>query len=150
MKASIAKKRLEDIFGKPLIPEEEQLSSLVYWYPILLDIGMRVPKTIIVHRGLSDLSGMLDGKAIPREFNERLIAAMKEIGFPCFMRTGQTSYKHGWKNTCFIERQEDVASHVYRLLEASAMANIAGRPFSCDFWAIREMIPTTPPIEHDH
>lgn len=137
--------------GDKLDLANEGLTNLVYWYPILEEIGMRVPKTIIVHRGPCKLGHFIDGK-VPEGFDQfeaRLRAAMKEIGWPCFLRTGMTSDKHSWKDTCFVaEEERGFANRVARLVEVSYMANIAGRPFNFDFWAVREMIPTSPVVTY--
>lgn len=144
------KKKLEKMFGQPLDPAIEQLNSLVYWYPILQEIRIPTPKTIIVHSDFCDLSSLTDGKEPEgwRDFARRLREAMEEIGYPCFLRTGQLSNKHDWKRSCFIEKPEDILSHVANLVETSYMVNIAGRPLRFDFWAVREMLNTKPEFTH--
>lgn len=135
---------MKNPFEDTLIPEEEALTSLAYWFPILKEIGMRVPETIIVHRGDVDLKMLADGIRPPNyeRFYKRLLQAMHEVGFPCFLRTGQTSHKHEWKTTCYVASQSVVTRNVCHLVESSFMANIVGRPFSFDFWAVRKIIPT--------
>jgi hypothetical protein len=112
---------------------------------------MRVPKTLIVHRGECELGLLTDG-VIPEGFDlfeSRLRTAMDEIGYPCFLRTGQMSDKHNLKDTCFIEnKEESISKHVAQLVETSYIANIAGLPFNFDFWVVREMIPTKPMFHH--
>lgn len=128
-------------------PAVEQLNNLVYWYPVLKQIGMRVPKTLIVHRGDCELLALIDGEK-PKGvdiFLERLKSATDKIGYPCFLRTGQTSNKHDWKDSCFIRNSKtNLIAHVANLVDHSCMANIAGDPFNYDFWVVREIIPTSP------
>lgn len=138
------------MFEDQLIPEQEALTNLAYWYPILQTICMRVPKTIIVHRGTVELLHLLDGN-IPKgfdRFEQSLRAAMDDIGYPCFLRTGMTSDKHDWKNTCYITEEANLKAHITALVEASCMANIAGLPFNYDFWVVRKLIPTKPVITY--
>ncbi len=145
-------KKLTEMFGQPLDPAIEQLNSLVYWYPILQEIRIPTPRTIIVHSGLCELGIMSDGK-LPEDweyFENKLKQAMDEIGYPCFLRTGQLSNKHGWENSCLIKKSSDIKDHVRNLVEASYMANIAGRPFRFDFWVVRELLKTKPVFNYFH
>jgi len=75
---------MDNPFPEPTPPDKEHLNNLVYWYPILKEIRMRVPKTIIVHRGDCELIHILDGKEPDgwTQFHKRLIDAMEEMGLP--------------------------------------------------------------------
>lgn len=138
-----------DLFN-PTIPEIEQLTSMAYWYPLLVQMGMRTPETIIVHRGSVELMRLLDGEKPEgyEWFKDSLVRAMERIGFPCFLRTGQTSAKHGWGDTCFIKSVEDIDSHIATFLEVSVVANIIGPPLSYDFWVVRKLIETKPVLHY--
>lgn len=145
--------KLVDMFGDKLIPDQEMMNNMAYWFPVLEEIRMRVPKTILVHRGGCDLSAILDGKHPEHydRFERALFDAMDEIGYPCFFRTGMLSDKFSWKDTCFIEKKPTAGEMLHRvggLVETSFMANISGRPFNYDFWAVREMIKTKPVVSH--
>jgi len=134
------------IFEEPLDESREQMTNLVYWFPILERIGMRVPRTTIVYSGDVQL-GRLTSNEKPanlKTFLDRMDLALKDFKFPVFLRTGMMSDKHGWKNTCFLKDRKDLLQHVGTIVETSYIANIAGRPFAFDFWAIREMIETKP------
>lgn len=130
----------------PLDEEVEAKNSLTYWFPILEKIGMRVPKTLIVHTGGVQILRLLDDE-MPEgymQFHKRLLEAVRLIGFPCFLRTGMMSNKHDWKNACFITADSNLNTHLRSIIEMSAMANIAGHPYDTTFWAVREMIKTEP------
>ncbi len=135
-------------------PGDEQLNNLAYWYPVLREINMRVPRTLIVHRGDCDLRQLLDGKSPEgwNNFHFDLAWACGRVGYPCFLRTGMTSHKHDWKNTCYVASRDDLRApeRVYRLVEFSEMANFVGPPLNYDFWCVREMIPTEPVITAFH
>jgi len=142
-----------DAFSDKLIPEQEMLTNLAYWFPILDTIGMRVPKTIIIHRGNCEISGIMEGEELDciRMFIKHILEAMDEIGYPCFFRTGMLSDKFSWKDTCFVEKKptiKELNARIGRLIETSHMANIAGRPVNYDYWAVREMIPTSPVVHY--
>ena len=133
---------------EPTNYEQENKNNMAYWFPLLKMIKMRVPETILVHTGNCNLAPMVDNQEIPGldYFIERLQSAIKEIGLPCFLRTGMTSHKHGWKDTCFINSLDKkyLISHVYRLVEYSFMANVVGLPLDFSIWAVRKLIPTMP------
>jgi len=131
---------------KPLNPAEEARTNMSFWLPVLWQIKMRVPQTIMVNTGGIDLTELLDGK-IPQGFNDfkqRMEMAINQIGTPCFIRTGMLSDKHSWKDTCYLTKVEDIGSHIAQLVESSCIANIAGLPFDYSFWAVRKLIPTKP------
>ena len=137
---------MNKISPSPEPTDKEHLNSLTYWYPILKEIRMRVPETLIVHRGECDLLHLIDGKEPDgyKQFEKRLLDAMREIGFPCFLRTGMMSSKHEWGQTCFVADVENMKERIFNLVAASCLANIAGDPICYDFWVVRKMIPTTP------
>jgi hypothetical protein len=76
-----------------------------------------------------------------------MIATIKwmgeKIGTPFFLRTGQTSNKHDWKESCFVEDIESLPLHIQNIFEHSLMANMEGG-WPINIWAVREMIPTEP------
>ena len=115
-------------------------NCLSYWFPILLEaIPESVPKTEIIKTDVQ-LVRLLDGET-PSGFNfllSDLRVAGDRIGYPCFLRTGHTSGKHSWKDTCLIQSPDDFASHVAALVEFSECASIVGLPY--DVWAVREFL----------
>lgn len=128
--------------------EQENKNNMVYWYPLLKTIKIPTPKTILVDTGDCDLSPLLDGEVPTNYYTylQRVKTAIHEISLPCFLRTGNTSDKHSWKDTCYIEKDDDkyLSSHIRRLVEFSYMANIAGLPLDYSIWAVRELIKTKP------
>lgn len=119
------------------------LNCLSYWFPKLLSADLPVPRTEIV-RADCQLLDLLDGK-MPAgflDFRDKLLTACDKIGWPCFLRTGLTSGKHRWRDTCYLETVDDIESHIAALVEFSAMADFIGLP--CDVWAVRETLPTMP------
>jgi len=115
-------------------------NCLSYWYSILRESEVLVPKTKIIHTDLQ-LIRLWDHKKLDgygdliREITEAAI----EMGFPCFLRTGQTSGKHDWKSTCYLESKDDVLSHVEQLAAFSDMVDLP-----TNVWVVRELIKTAP------
>lgn len=131
------------------LSKADDLNCLSYWFPRLLEAGLPVPKTEIVLCQGEALVEMwraaLDGDVLGdagREFIERLSAAVKRTGEPCFLRTGQGSGKHEWSRTCCVPGASDLFQHTANLIEWSEMVGMLGLPF--DVWAVRELLPTKP------
>lgn len=107
-----------------------------------------MPRTILVNMTpdvFRDVFRVFDGDAmteVSRPFFDVLRAAADNFGYPCFLRTGQTSGKHNWENTCFLPNAEALEQHVVNIIEFSECAQLVG--LACDVWAVREMLPTEP------
>lgn len=118
-------------------------TCLSYWFPRLLDGGLPVPKTEIVKTNV-DLVSLFDGN-YPEgwpSFLEEMKAAISKIGLPCFLRTGLSSGKHRWKNTCHLTDVALLPQHIANLVEWSHMVDFFG--LAHDVWVVRELLPTKP------
>ncbi len=117
-------------------------NCITYWLPKLIEAGLPVPKTKIVTTS-APLCVLCDGDTPDgwRTFLDEMLEAVREIGTPCFLRTGHTSDKHNWKNTCYIAEADTslVGQHVFNLVEFSEIYDLPS-----DVWAVRELLPTTP------
>src|SRR3990167_9704750 len=103
-------------------------NSLIYWYPKVKDLGILTPETLIVElKNQHSLINICEGdfSALEPQWNEILESARK-IGFPLFMRTDEFSGKHNWKNTCYVEKEEDLKQHISNLFEDSFLADMLG------------------------
>lgn len=125
-------------------PDPNDLSE---WFPLLKATGIRVPRTTIIDSGRDDLLRVIDGDHHHdpelhdawQSLIARIASAGNDLGWPIFLRTGQGSGKHQWRDTCYVVCPEDVPNHVGNLIEWSAMADIVGLPDR--FWAVREFLP---------
>jgi len=127
----------------------EDRNCLSWWFPKLLEAGLPVPKTRIVRiptvSVYQDLCRPLDGKDFEGPALRWLAVlqlAAEEIGYPCFLRTGLTSAKHEWRDTCHLPNAESLAKHVLTLIEYSECASLFGLDWNV--WAVRELLPTRP------
>jgi hypothetical protein len=122
-------------------------TCLSYWFPKIESAGLPVPKTLIfdmneeVQRGIYRV---FDGEPMWRGSADwiatNLGPAVDFVGLPAFLRTGLTSGKHRWKDTCFVDDAGKLASHVVALVEFSECCDFMGLPWSK--WVVREMLPT--------
>jgi hypothetical protein len=130
-------------------------NSLAYWFPRLSDAGVPVPRTEIVTIDSEDvrtaLFAVFDGEPIGaagREWLDAFRARAIAFGLPCFLRTGETSDKHDWRNTCHLTDPDKFDGHILRLIEFSECAGIFGLDWSV--WALRELLPVRPAFKAFH
>ena len=125
----------------------EDRNCLSWWFPRLQAAGVPVPKTVIV-RTDCELVALCDGITPDGfvEFLAELRSAADSLGsYPVFLRTGQCSGKHNWKNTCFLADPDLIADHVYAIVEFSELCGMFGE-LPHHVWAVREMLPTKPAV----
>jgi len=126
----------------------EDRTCLSYWFPKIEAAGLPVPRTKIVRMPgdtLMEFYKVFDGERpgpAADNFCDLLKITCDSMGYPCFLRTGQTSGKHDWDRTCFVQSPERIRSHVIALIEYSELADFMG--LACDVWAVREFLPTRP------
>lgn len=129
---------------------ENDRSCLSNWFPRLLAANIPVPRTTIIDAGEDwhFLAGVVDetdneqSLILFRKVCGQIAEAATQIGFPCFLRTGQGSGKHQWKNTCYLADAASIPNHVAALIEWSEMVDMLGLPYR--FWCVREMLPVEP------
>lgn len=126
---------------------KENLSRLTHWFP-MIPADIPTPRTTIIpcdatHIGIGacDYGKAADGAAL-RTIAEKVRDAGDGYGWPCFLRTDITSYKHGWNTTCFLASRElDRIAH--QIGEIVVWAECAWAPPSKAV-VVREMLPTVP------
>lgn len=128
-------------------PEEH--NDLAYWFPRIEAAGLPVPRTLLVQTDC-ELMGLLDGETPEGfdTFDRALRKAAAAIKYPCFLRTGYTSGKHSWNDTCYVASEADLGDNMVSLVEESALADMMGLP--TDSWAVRELIPNVPLFTLDY
>lgn len=118
----------------PRLPRAASCATI--WLPKLIELGMPIPKTEIV---VFDEKDVAETEVALPFMVEQVRAMAEKIGFPCFIRTGQTSAKHYWKDTCFIQSAEDIKPHMDEIIMFSLCADLMGLPINV--WLVREIIP---------
>ena len=126
----------------------EDKTCLSYWFPKIEAAGLPVPKTEILtvpEEAAMAIWKIFDGEPVSEKaqpFFNAIKAAAARMGYPCFLRTGQTSGKHDWKNTCFLEFGGDIPNHVFSLVDFSECADLMG--LNWYYWVVREYLPIKP------
>lgn len=121
-------------------------SDMSVWFPVIEKLeGINVPQTVLITgKDQEKLLDVIDGDDITEFDNlcKEIRLAAEIVGYPFFLRTGQASNKHEWKNTCFVSSDDKIEKHVFNLIEFSECADMIGLPFST--WAVRKMLITDP------
>lgn len=123
-------------------------TCMSYWLPKLEAARLPTPRTIMVPmspEAYRDIWNLFDCKPLEGPANPFLAeikVAAAEIGYPVFLRTGLTSGKHSWANTCCFTDPARVVHHVASIVEFSECCDFIG--LACDWWAVREFLPTMP------
>lgn len=117
---------------------ERNDDSMLVWWPLVKDVDVPKPKTIVIPIDDKLAFELLnESKEAYENFRnsegfKKIKEAVIELGLPVFMRTDQTSGKHDWEHTCFLNSLEDneIISHTKFLVEFSECADIMGLPYN--------------------
>lgn len=115
-------------------------ASMAYWFPLLSQTGVKVPRTVRLDAPESLLE-LLDGKAddAVRDFIGRIGDSFSVLGGPpVFLRTEMGSGKQDWEYTCFLQGKEGILRHVHDLVQWSHCVEMMGLPHRHFF--VREML----------
>jgi len=131
-------------------------NCLSYWLPKLVELGMPIPETILVDMNKIDKNFIpairkifwmkelnKEDKIALTRFREILETMGHKIGYPLFLRTGQTSHKHEWSETCFVKSQNRLLRNAQNLAEYSIMKDFKGG-FPINIWVARKLLKTSP------
>lgn len=106
-------------------------ASMVKWWKAVKDLEIPMPKTIIIELNEDQQKEILmlcHGKILSEETEKLLKENAKDIGYPLFMRTDETSCKHEWKYTCYVENEDVLINRLYRLIQENSMLDMLGLP----------------------
>jgi len=96
-------------------------SSMFYWYPKIKYLDIPQPKTEMYRFNEGEFKILQREEGIPKSIFENILPLTEKIGFPLFMRTDNSSCKHGWKKTCYVPSIDKLDNHIMELLTNSAM-----------------------------
>lgn len=123
--------------------------SLLFWYPLIKDLPIPIPKTSIrtlAEREKSQFGNWIEGqdsKEITQVLRD-LRAIIQECGYPVFIRTDLASGKHSYKDSCFILSADKLERNLAEVIEFNYCADIMGLPFEAII--IREFIELEAPF----
>jgi len=117
-------------------------SSLLYWHPKIKDLGIPIPKTEKIM--LTEQEKKIYYKGGGDCFNlDRLTEVVSEViaekfSLPVFLRTDEFSGKHFWKKTCYLDKLENLESHLMEIIVGGKEAGMMGLPIEA--MVVREYI----------
>jgi len=124
--------------------------------PKLVELEMPIPETIFIDMDKVDKNFAnairkifwmkkpnKEDKIALTKFRRILETMGHKIGYPLFLRTGQTSQKHEWSDTCFVENQNKLLKNAQNLAEWSIMKDFKGG-FPINIWVVRKVLKTSP------
>jgi hypothetical protein len=110
----------------PKLPKLK-LSSLFAWYPLIEKV-VSTPKTVMIpmKREFRSFDEALSYEHTEEPEMRRLIdAAIGAVpflgGYPIFLRSDETSNKHGWRESCFVTSDQEMERGVKNILEFTLM-----------------------------
>lgn len=128
-------------FMKELGVHYSQKNSMLYWWPLVKDLGIPMPKTAIVKIPHLEMGSIIGGD--PKQFMKympEILEAIKEVGgYPVFMRSDVGSGKHEWSKTCYVPNEDQLYQHIANLIEWHEMVDIIGLNYQA--LVFREMLP---------
>jgi hypothetical protein len=101
--------------------ENMEKNSMFYWYPKIKNLDIPQPKTEMYKFTKDEFKTLQRTEGIPTTLYDNCISFAEKIGFPLFMRTDNSSCKHGWLKTCYVESKESFKNHIFELLSNSVM-----------------------------
>jgi len=106
---------------------------MYYWHYYTKKLDIPQPKTVGYKLTEKEI-GTFWNERYPEGLTEKIIPLARKIGFPCFLRTDYASGKHNYINSCYVEKEEDLPSHIYEVVEDNMLAGILGFPFKVLFF----------------
>ncbi len=99
-------------------------NSMFYWWPKVKDLSILQPKTSMVRFKGDFTFNVIDGVLNPswERFFDKVKVEADKIGYPLFLRCDETSNKHDWKDSCYVESEDKLIPNFCRILEMIAMA----------------------------
>ena len=103
-------------------------NSMTYWYPLISNLPIPQPRTIIVKLAADywDIMAVCDGDgaAIEAQMDE-IQEACGKIGTPLFLRTDYTSGKHSWNDTCYVPEISKIRHHISELIVDTSLKELS-------------------------
>lgn len=121
-------------------------NSMNYWFPKIEKLNIPIPRTrmVAVPEELRKAISELDESKIYGMLKKHSLNYIKEAiaelgGYPVFIRTDQLSAKHSWKDSCFVQKEDELPKHLFELIETSICADMFGIDVAS--FVVREYIP---------
>jgi len=113
---------------------EPDRNSMLYWFPKIAAAGLPVPETELVRIDNRTLWPLCDGLPVPDAPEAELRQAAERIGFPCFIRSDQSSAKHSGPRAYRADSPEGVLPVVLDTFMDSCLKDLTVLAFAFRRW----------------
>jgi hypothetical protein len=110
---------------------------MLIWYPKIKNLPIPQPKTEWLILNEKELESLIN-ENVPDVLVKRVKPLCDKMGYPCFLRTDLASGKHDWKKSCFVDKPDELWSHIFEVVSFNLMADIVGLDFKA--LVVREFI----------
>ncbi len=114
-------------------------TSVCFWWDKVKDLDIPMPETVIVpfDKATQRAYNHLDEEhLIQKTMVDAIMPHIKE--YPVFIRTDQSSAKHGWLRTCYVSSRKHLEQNLHNILEFNLCCDMMGLPATA--FVIREYI----------
>lgn len=94
-------------------------NSALIWLPKIVEAGLPTPRTEIVHYDHRDVCHPFDGCDVSKigDLEAKVIVALRNVGYPAFIRSDLSSAKHEGPDAYRIDDREGIAPALFRTIE---------------------------------
>ena len=109
-------------------------NSMDYWFTLVKGSGLPFPETVKIEvRKSTNLMDFMNRwpKDPAKIFTKQSCKLIKKLKYPLFLRSDQSSDKHGYDKTCLVETADDLMPHMRNIAEMNYMVDINPHSFYC-------------------
>jgi len=119
---------------------DRNINSIFYWWPIIKDLGVPVPKTTLIPYEGTLFLDTQNSKEFDeyKSFVNKVGDVADKYGYPVFIRCGGLSNKFDWEDSCFVADRQSLLYHISNIMEAVLM--VEGIRLDFDGIAVREFL----------
>lgn len=115
---------------KKALSMRSQKTSMTYWFPLIKNLGIPIPKTVIINLRKTALTEE-DIHDVIEEHVEEIKKAIWEVkrNNQVFIRTDLMSAKHSFEKSCYLKLPKtefELWKHLYEIIVAGLIADIVG------------------------
>ena len=124
-------------------------TSMCFWWDRVKDLDIPMPETIIIPFDKSTQTAYdhWDEEHLVQDAMVKCIAE-SIAAYPVFIRTDQSSAKHSWVDSCFIEDPSRLGRNLYGVLEFNPCRDFIG--LTARAFIVREYIPMAEVLKAFH
>jgi len=101
-----------------MLTSRSSVNDIFYWYPLIKNVDVPMPRTILIEY----MGNSLERDSPEwRDFILGVQAITDSFGYPVFIRGGDMSAKHEWKDSCYLDDPKKLSSQAHNILVSHLM-----------------------------